>query len=519
MASRSESARADIPRGYPARRAASTGAGRRWIKGVRPCYVLNVGTNGVMFRGGLGLGAGETVTINPSLERMDNDDLEAVLRADDATAASFLRLLPHPADVVESLRVVEVSEWPRLLRLVTDDAERAEAVSLLEEPERQALLILLDPGEIGQLVKNLETDDATDVIEDLDPQEQREALQSLTPEGRAQVEELLQFAPDSAGGLMQTELASVKKTQTVQDAIARVRELVEQDIAVHYIYVLDDDERLVGLIDVAHLLVHRGDKTAVSVMEPSIVRVTPDVDQEQVAALFKKYSIVSLPVVDREGRLLGRILHDDVIHVVSEEAEEDALKQAGTSAEELLYRDRVIPIARVRLPWLITTLFGSMVSATLITFYSGMLKQAVILVAFIPVITAMGGNVGTQSATILTRGLATGRVNMADLASILFREFRVGLVMGAACGVVVGGAGTFLFADGNPVLGIVVFLAMLAAMTAAATVGALAPAAMKRMGVDPAIASGPFVTTANDIVGIVIYMSTALVFLDYLKHP
>lgn len=459
------------------------------------------------------------MTVNPALERMDNDDLEAVLRADDATAGSFLRLLPHPADVVESLRVVEVAEWPRLLRLVADDAERAETVALLEEPERQALLILLDPGEIGQLVKNLETDDATDVIEDLDPQEQREALQSLAPEERAQVEELLQFAPDTAGGIMQTELASVKGTASVQDAISRVRELVEQDIAVHFIYVVDDAERLVGMIDVAHLLVHRGDKLVTQLMEPPLAKVTPEVDQEQVAGLFKKYSIVSLPVVDREGRLLGRILHDDVIHVVSEEAEEDALKQAGTSAEELLYRDRVLPIARVRLPWLITTLFGSLISALLLALYSGVIAEAVVLVAFLPVITAMGGNVGTQSATILTRGLATGRVNMADFASILFREFRVGLVMGAICGVVVGGTGAFLFGDGNPVLGLVVFIAMLAAMTAAATVGALAPAAMKRAGVDPAIASGPFVTTANDIVGIVIYMSTALVFLDYLKQP
>lgn len=459
------------------------------------------------------------MSANPSLDRMDNDDLEAVLRADDATAASFLRLLPHPADVVESLRAVEVAQWPRLLRLVADETERAEALALLEEPERQALLILLDPGEIGQLVKNLETDDATDVIEDLDPQEQREALQSLAPAERAQVEELLQFAPDTAGGLMQTELAGVRRAQTVQDAIARVRELVEQDIAVHFVYVVDDDQRLVGAIDVAHLLVHRGDKSVTQIMEPPVAKVTPDVDQEQVAGLFKKYSIVSLPVVDREGRLLGRILHDDVIHVVSEEAEEDALKQAGTSAEELLYRDRVLPIARVRLPWLITTLFGSLISGVLLTLYSGVLESAVVLVAFIPVIAAMGGNVGTQSATILTRGLATGRVGMTDVARILFREFRVGLLMGAICGIVVGGTGMFLFGDGNPVLGLVVFLAMMASMTAAATVGALAPAAMKRFGVDPAIASGPFVTTANDIVGIVIYMSTALLFFDYLKTP
>ena len=455
------------------------------------------------------------MSASPALDH--NDDLEAVLRGDDATAATFLRLLPHPADVVESLRVVEVKEWPRLLRLVSDEAERAEAVALLEESERAALLELLAPDEIGRLVRNLETDDAADVIEELEPQEQREALQSLQPEERAQVEELLQFAPDTAGGLMQVERAQVHKDATVETAIACVRSLVQEDIAIHAVYVVDDDEHLLGIVDLAHLLLHRADKRISTIMQPPVAKVTPDVDQEQVATLFKKYSAVSLPVVDREGRMLGRILHDDVMHVVVEEAEEDALKQAGTSAEELLYRDRVFPIARVRLPWLVTTLFGSLVSATLLFWYQPVMEQAVVLASFVPVITAMGGNVGTQSATILTRGLATGRVQISELSSVLFREFRVGLLMGGVCGTCVGIVSIVFFSHGKPLLGVVVFVAMVCAMTAAASMGTLAPAAMKRFGVDPAIASGPFVTTANDITGIIIYMSTAMLFLDYIK--
>ena len=446
-----------------------------------------------------------------------NDDLEAVLRGDDATAATFLRLLPHPADIVDSLRVVVVREWPRLLRLLPDDSMRADVVALLEESERATLLILLDPGEIGRLLQNLETDDATDVIEELGPQEQRQALQSLEPEERAEIEELLRFEPDTAGGLMQIERAQVVKDATVDDAIARVRALVDDDIKVFGVYVVDTDERLLGIVGLARLLLHRGDSKISEIMEPPVYKLTPDVDQEQVAWLFKKYSAVSLPVVDREGRMLGRILYDDVMHVVSEEAEEDALKQAGTSTEELLYRDRVLPIARVRLPWLVTTLFGSLVSATLLFWYEPVIQQAVILASFIPVITAMGGNVGTQSATILTRGLATGRVNASEFASTLWREMRVGIVMGTVCGVVVGVVSVIFFSHGKLMLGAVVFVAMLAAMTAAASMGTIAPTMMRRLGVDPAIASGPFVTTANDITGIIIYMSTALVFLDYLK--
>lgn len=452
-----------------------------------------------------------------AVSNLDNDDLEAVLLADDGTTQAFLRLLPHPADVVEALRAVDVKHWPRLLRLVSDESERGETVALLEEDERGRLLDLLEPEEIGQLIKNLDSDDATDVLEDLTPSDQQEALQSLLPADRAQVEELLRYEPDTAGGIMQVERAQVKVSETVTDAIARVRELVEDDIQVYVVYVVDNEERLAGVVEIARLLLHRGDKKISELVEPTIAKVLPDLDQEQVARLFKKYGIYSLPVVDKEGRLLGRILHDDVIDVVVEEAEEDALKQAGTSSEELLYRDRVFAIARVRLPWLIVTLMGSLVSAKLIHLYSGVLNTAIVLASFVPVVTAMGGNVGAQSATILTRGIATGRVDSGDLFGIVLRELRVGFVMGIACGAVVGVIAAVFFSDGKPVLGLIVFTAMVCAMTVAATVGTLAPALMKRGGIDPAIASGPFVTTANDSIGIVIYLSTALFFLDRLK--
>ncbi len=449
---------------------------------------------------------------------MDNDDLEAVLLADDVTAGAFLRLLPHPADVVEALRAVEVKEWPRLLRLVPDDSERAEAVAILEEDERSLLLDMLDAGEIGVLIKNLDSDDATDVLEDLEPQEQKEALAALPDDERAQVEELLRYEPDTAGGIMQVERAQVRRSQHVDDAITCVRALVEDDIQVQSVYVVDDEERLVGMVDIAALLLHKPDTPMDKLVEPAVAKVLPDVDQEQVAKLFKKYGIYSLPVVDKDGKLLGRILHDDVIDVVVEEAEEDALKQAGTSAEELLYRDQALLIARVRLPWLIVTLLGSLISAKLIHLFSDVLQTAIILSAFVPVVTAMGGNVGSQSATILTRGLATGRVTLQDVGEVVFREFRVGLVMGSTCGAIVGIVAALLFSDGHYELGLVVFIAMVAAMTVAATVGSLAPAIMQRVGIDPAIASGPFVTTANDSIGIVIYLSTALFFLDRLSQ-
>ena len=455
--------------------------------------------------------------MSASLATMDNADLEAVLRSDDAIASAFLRLLPHPADLVEALRALQVREWPRVLRLVPNDAERAEAVALLDEGERLERISLLGPGELAAVLRQLDSDDVVDVLADLTPSEQETALAGLPDAERAQVEQLLTYAPDTAGGLMQVERAQVRRGATIDEAIARVRELVEDDIMVHAVYVVDDTERLLGQVPLAKLLLNRKERPMVELLEQPPARVTPDVDQERVALLFRKYGLASMPVVDTDGRMLGRILFDDVVDVLAEEHDEDALHQAGTSSEELLYREHVLPIARVRMPWLVINLFGSLISATLLRVFEHVTLQAIIISAFIPVITAMGGNVGTQSSTILTRGLATGRVHMSDIPRVLFREFRVGLLMGVLCGSSVGLIGAIFFSDGHFFLGIVVFLAMAVAMTVAASVGTLAPAAMKKLGIDPAIASGPFVTTANDIIGIIIYMSTALYFVDRLK--
>jgi len=450
------------------------------------------------------------------METMDTADLRAVLRGDDVTARSFIRLVSHPADLVEALRALEFEEWPRLLDLIEDEEARAEVVALLDEDERDDLFEHLKPKQIGQLVVDLESDDAADIIGELEPEEQKVALAQLPVEDRKVVEELLAYPDDSAGGIMQVELAKVPSSATVADTTQHIRALAEEGIEIHRVYVVDEEDRLMGTVDLVDLVLNSPHKKIAELTEEPIATVTPDVDQEEVADIFRKYGIVVLPVVDDEDRLLGRIVVDDIVDVLHEEAEEDALRMAGTDVGELLYRDQASRIAMVRLPWIGINLFGSLISAFLLPLYEPVLEQAVIIASFIPVITAMGGNVGTQSATILTRGLATGRVSFADLPRTLFREFRVGLLMGTICGISVGVIAALLFGNGRIYLGIVVALAMVSAMTAAAVVGATAPAAMERYGVDPAIASGPFVTTANDIVGIVIYMSTALLFLERL---
>jgi len=452
----------------------------------------------------------------PRVSTSPDDDLSAILRGDDATARTFLSLVQHPADITESLRALEPEEWPRVLTLVDDEETRAEIVALFDDHEREQLFEHLDNKAIGSLIRDMESDDAADVVGELEPADRTEALSALPLEERRAVEELLTYRADSAGGIMQLERAQVRQDATVADAIARVRELSTAGITVHRVYVVDDDGRLIGSLAIVALVLHASDQRISELVEPPIATVTPDVDQEVVADIFRKYDLVSIPVVDADGKLIGRILFDDVQDVVHEEAEEDVLRMAGTDMEELLYRDRPLRIAIVRLPWIGINLLGSLVSAFLLHLYEPVIVQAVVLAAFVPVITAMGGNVGTQSATILTRGLATGRIEQDEIPSTLWRELQVGVLMGVTCGLLVGVIAIAFFSNGKAILGVIVALAMVSAMTTAAAVGALAPALLKRFGVDPAIASGPFVTTANDIIGIVIYMSSAIMFLDLL---
>jgi magnesium transporter len=448
-----------------------------------------------------------------------DEDLTAILRGDDAMARTFLALVRHPADITESLRYLEPEEWPRVLSLIDDIETRSEVVATFDDHEREQLFEHLDNSAIGLLVREMESDDAADVVGELEPADRSEALNELPLEERRAVEELLSYPEDSAGGIMQLERAQVRQDARIADAIDRVRELADAGFAVHRVYVVDDDEKLIGSVDIVALVLHRPEMKISELIEPPVATVTPLVDQEVVADMFRKYDLVSIPVVDDSGRLIGRILFDDVQDVVHEEAEEDVLRMAGTDMEELLYRDQPVRIALVRLPWIGINLFGSLISALLLHLYEPVIVQALVLAAFVPVITAMGGNVGTQSATILTRGLATGRIDISELPRTVWREFQVGVFMGVTCGLLVGVIAAVFFAPGKAILGVIVALAMVSAMTTAAVVGTLAPVLLKRFGIDPAIASGPFVTTANDIIGIVIYMSSAMLFLDLLTAP
>lgn len=445
------------------------------------------------------------------------EEINQLLAEDDETIRRHIASFAHTADINVFFRQFDISEWPRLLRLIEPSEERAAVVFGFDRDEWKKLLPLLSPQEITEVIKSLETDDAADLLAELPLSERFETLRMLSQKERVAVQQLLRYPEDSAGGIMQLELALVTEDATVQDAINIVRQLVEEDVEVLSVLVVDNNRRLVGTVALVDLLLNKSTTKISTIMDKDVVFAKPLLDQEEVAAMFKKYDLLTLPVVDDHGRVLGRIVVDDVVDVVSEEAEEDALHMAGTTTEELLHQTAVFATARVRLPWLGVALGCSLISGFLLHYFEPTVERAVIILSFIPVITAMGGNVGTQSATLLIRGFATGKFDLSNVPSFLFKEIRVGLLMGMVYGLIAALTAIFILTDYNIYLGMVVFFAMAAGMMTAAILGVVAPSLLKRFNFDPAIASGPFVTTLNDITGIVIYMAIATLFLNQLQ--
>lgn len=445
------------------------------------------------------------------------EELEILLSQDDSELKKHIHSIVHSADIIEFFRTIDIEHWPRLLKLIEDHDERAEVVSGLDRDELNELLPLLSSTEIANLIKELETDDAADLLAELPAAERIDALRMLSQQERTQVQQLLRYPEDSAGGIMQLELALVSEDALVSDAIKKVRQLVEDDVEVFSVFVIDRHNRLLGTLALVDLLLNKETTKVADIMNTDVVSVEPLLDQEEVAAIFKKYDLIILPVVDNNNQVLGRIVIDDVIDVLSEEAEEDALHMAGTSTEEFMYPSAVFATARVRLPWLGVALCCSLISGLLLHFFESTVEKAVIIFSFVPVITAMGGNVGTQSAALLMRGFATGKFDLSHVPGFIYKELRVGLLMGALYGFFAGLAGTLLMSDFNVYLGIVIFLSMVAGMMTAAVMGVVAPSLLKRLNIDPAIASGPFVTTLNDITGILIYMLIATLFLTQLQ--
>ena len=419
----------------------------------------------------------------------------------------------HPADIAHLLRYFDLKDQKKLLGLIPDLNQAADVFSEIESDSQAKLAELLEKDFLVSLVQQMADDDSAELIRSLPEGLAEAVLAELHEEHSEDVEQLLGYDEDTAGGIMSTDVFSLGQMLTVKQAIEALQDSEDYEM-VFYVYVVDEHNHLVGVLSLRQLLTVPPSTCLADIMTTDVLRVRTDMDQEEVAELVAKYNILAIPVVDEHGKLMGLITVDDVIDVMRDEATEDILRMAGTSEEELLYGYKSFHVARLRLPWLLTTLAGGVVTGTLMWFFRATLEQVIMLISFIPVITGMGGNVGGQTSTIIVRGFATGRIDFSMLRQVFFKELRVGLIMGAVCGLMI--AAVAVVWHQNLYLGLVVGLAMVIAISVAASMGVLVTAFFKKVGIDPAIASSPFVQTINDITGILIYFSTATLFLQQL---
>jgi magnesium transporter len=420
----------------------------------------------------------------------------------------------HPADIAHLFRFLELKDQRMLFNLIPDPEIAGTVLVEVDHVTGALILESLEKETITEVLQGLPYDDAADIIQNMPEELAEEILHLMEDEDSEEIEELLKYAEDTAGGIMATEIFSLHEELTAKEAIQSLQEAEDAEM-VFYLYVTDEHGHLVGVLSLRQLLTVPASRKLKDIMTREVISVTTDTDQEEVARMVEKYDILAVPVVNDTNKLMGIITVDDVIDVLREEATEDIYKMVGSSDEELLLGNNALKIARLRLPWLITNLFGGIITGYLMWLFKVTIRDVIALISFIPVITGMGGNVGVQSATIVVRGFATGKIEMSSLRQVIFKEMRVGIIMGLVCGLTVG---LVAFGwHGNAYLGLVVGLAMSVAMTVASTMGVLAPTFFKRFGIDPAIAATPFVQTANDITGILIYFATATSFLSLLK--
>ena len=414
----------------------------------------------------------------------------------------------HPADLAQRMGRLSDAQAYKVFAWLFD-AQASEVLVELTPIQRSALLQEIHDERLRVLIDALDTDDAADVLNDMSDAQALDVLPDL--EDTHDVAALLEYDEESAGGIMAREFVSVPPTWTLEHVIEAVRAHATDIDDIYSVFVLGDNDRLEGVVSLKDLMLAPAEDPVRTVMHEDFISVPTDMDREEVARIMERYDLVSMPVVDSTGGMVGRITIDDVVDVIREEAEEDIQIMSGGSGIEQP-DDTVWRVSRGRLPWLLVGLFGAGLSGSVIGGFEVALEQAVVLAMFIPIVTAMGGNAAVQSAAIAVQGLSSGDLWMGDIGARILKEMVVALINGVVLAALLCIA-VFVFQLGDvPLLALTLGVTMLTVILLATTNGALVPFALKWLGIDPASAMGPFVTTLNDIIGLTVYFiyATAL---------
>lgn len=442
--------------------------------------------------------------------------LDMVRRLNRRGAIEHLKKLinkTHPADMAWVYRHLTEVERKAVFEVIVKLESIGTFLSELDDLLVADLVQGLTPQYMAEILSDMPSDDAVDLLEIL-PEEIADEIRShMEQKDRDEVEGLLQYDPDTAGGIMSPDFMCLDEDLTAGDAISSIQKRSEEKEMVFYLYLTHGDHKLSGVVSLRELLMHPAERQLKDIMNSHVISVNTETDQGEVAHVVSKYDFLAVPVVDSNYTLVGIVTVDDIIDVIREEASEEFFLMAGAGKDREILLKSTKESAFIRAPWLFASWIGGIMSMIIIGAFEAELQKVIALASFIPVVTGMGGNIATQSSTIIVRGLATGRINLEEPFKVVFKEMRVGLILGLIYGLFLGVIAFLGFRD-PALLGAVVGLSIFCSMAMSTTIGTVVPLILKRFDVDAAIATGPFVTTSIDIVGVLMYFWIAKILLN-----
>jgi magnesium transporter len=415
----------------------------------------------------------------------------------------------HPADIETILNQLKPEQRKYLFNLLP--AEIASSViPELDDPVIEDILENISNDRLTSIIHEMDSDDAADLVAELDKDVKERVLKSLKKDVSKDVNKLLGYKDDTAGGIMALEVISVDASATVNETIEKIRQKKDEVVNIYKIWVTNEKGIYLGSVSLSNLVLAKGEAKINTIMDESDLAININLDQEEVAKFFSRYDLVSAPVVDDKGRLVGRITIDDIVDVMEEERSEDIARISGAPDEEIR-EDSAFIISKARIPWLLVAFVGELIAAYILSFFELEASQQLIVAAFIPIVMAMGGASGTQASVTVVRGLAMGDIELKDTGRRLFKEFRVSIFSSTFFSILLF---TIVYFWHGVVFAIILGGSMFIVINNATVTGAFVPLIFKRLNIDPALAAAPLVSTSNDIFGILIYLSITTVVLS-----
>lgn len=442
-----------------------------------------------------------------------NEYIRNLVVNNEITLLKTILLDLHSADIAEAITHLENYDQRIAIIKLLDDKTAAEVLIELDHSISTELINNIAETRIVKIISLMDSDDATEIIDQLSPDVTKDILKALPLEEFRDIKTLLMHDEETAGRIMALEIVAVHQNRTVREALDVLRIKSKDVVDIYNIYLIDRYGFLQGVVSLAKLVLSDPKTRLMDIMDKDFIAIPKDTDQEEVANIFRKYDLVAAPVVDDTNKLIGRITADDILEVVDEETTEDMNLMAGIT-DEIPYEGSIFKLSWLRLPWLMVAFVGQMISAVVMSHYKGTLDQILIAAFFIPFIMAMGGNIGIQSATIVIRGLATGELINQSIKRRLAKELSVTLFNAVVISIFL--TAVLLFVFHQPLFGILLSLALIAVLINASLIGTLIPFILKKLNFDPAIATAPFITTSNDIIGLFIYLTLLTTFMHWL---